>query len=76
MRLRPVYSLTLTLLAATCSGDPAAFYNPTSGAIAQCQVSDLDPFGDQCMATYEKAGWEKLTGPVSHRDTPPRVVPE
>jgi hypothetical protein len=74
MALRPAFSVALTLLAATCSEQPAAFYNPKNGVITQCEGSDLDPLGDECIATYQRAGWEKFTAPVIRRETPPRIT--
>lgn len=76
MALRPALSVALTLVAATCSGEPAAFYNPKSGAITQCLPSELDPNGDECVATYQRAGWEAFTAPVIRRETPPTITPQ
>jgi hypothetical protein len=65
-------SVALAFLAAACSAvDSPAFYNPANGAIAECVPSDLDPFLDQCISTYRRAGWVKFTAPIISRETPP-----
>ena len=66
---RPALTLMLTL--AACSSDPVVFYNPKNGAITECVPVDVDPFLDQCIATYQRAGWVRLTDPVINRENPP-----
>jgi hypothetical protein len=65
------FAAALTLTLGACSGEPVAFYNPTNGAITECVAVDLDPFLDQCIFTYEKAGWVRLTDPLIIRERPP-----
>jgi hypothetical protein len=65
-------SLALALLGAACSAaDRPAFYNPANGAVAECVSTDLDPFLDQCISTYQRAGWVTFTAPIINRETPP-----
>jgi len=76
MTRRHVLCFALTLVAATCSGEPAAFYNPKTGVVASCEATDLDPLGDECAATYQRAGWETMSGPIIRREKPPTIVPQ
>jgi len=71
-----VHTVALTLALATCAGDPVAFYNPASGAISECVAGDSDPFLDQCIATYQKSGWVRMTGPIVAREKPPVTTTE
>lgn len=71
MKGKLVYSVALTLALSTCAADPVAFYDPKSGAINECVTGDSDPFLDQCIATYQKAGWVRMTGPIVVRERPP-----
>jgi hypothetical protein len=66
-------SVALTLVGATCSDNPPTFYNPKTGVIAPCLPTDLDPMADECIATYQRAGWQKVTGPIINRETPPKA---
>jgi hypothetical protein len=75
MARKSVLSTALALVAATCAQEPPVFYNPANGAIAQCQASELDPYLDQCIATYERAGWVEYTQPIINRETPPTMSP-
>jgi hypothetical protein len=74
MARKSLLSTALVLLAATCSAEPPAFYNPANGAIAECRGSELDPYGDRCIATYERAGWVKYAQPIINRETPPATA--
>jgi hypothetical protein len=70
-----LFSTALALLLTTCATtERPAFYNPTTGATAQCQASDLDPFFDRCVSTYERAGWVSLSQPTINREAPPTVT--
>lgn len=75
MARTPALGMALALVTATCSADPATFYNPTNGAITECVSSDLDPFLDRCIMTYQRAGWVRMTGPIIARERPPTVTP-
>ena len=75
MDRRHVLCFALTLAAATCSCDPATFYNPKTGIVTRCEATDLDPLGDECAATYQRAGWEPVTGQIIRREQPPTIVP-
>ena len=67
------FTVALTLLAATCSTESPVFYNVANGAITECVPTDLDPFLDQCIWTYQRAGWVKYTEPIIRRESPPTL---
>ena len=67
-------ALALVLTLAACSGEPVVFYNPKNGAMTECVPVDLDPFLDQCIATYQRAGWVRLIGPIINREKPPTLT--
>jgi hypothetical protein len=67
-------SVAICLVATMCTTDPPVFYNPANGAITECVASDLDPFLTTCKATYKRAGWVEVTGPIIGRETPPTVI--
>jgi hypothetical protein len=69
-------AVLLALALGACSGERIAFYNPANGAIAECVPADLDPFLDQCIFTYQRAGWVKLTEPIIIREKPPVTTRE
>ncbi len=71
MRARSIGAMALTLAVSTCASDPIDFYDPRSGAIGQCVVADSDPFRDQCIATYQRAGWVRMSEPILVRERPP-----
>ena len=66
-----VCALALTLAVTTCVGDPVTFYDPRNGAIGECAPGESDPFADQCIATYQRAGWVRMTEPILLRERPP-----
>jgi hypothetical protein len=65
------FTVSLALALGACSGEPVTFYNPANGAITECVAIDTDPFLDQCIFTYQKAGWVRLTEPLIIREVPP-----
>jgi hypothetical protein len=69
-------AVLLALALGACSGEPVTFYNPANGAIAECVPADQDPFLDQCIFTYKKAGWVRLSEPLIIREVPPKTTRE
>jgi hypothetical protein len=70
------FAMLLTLATTMCSQQPMTFYNPNTGATEVCSATDIDPLGDQCVATLKSAGWTEENGPVIVRDKPPRTAPD
>jgi hypothetical protein len=75
MRRAAGLAMLLTLAMTMCSQQPMTFYNPNNGATEVCTATDIDPLGDQCVATLKSAGWTQENGPVIVRDKPPRPAP-
>lgn len=75
MARRSALVVTLALAAATCSAQAPSFYNPSNGAVSECTGTRFDPYGDKCVATYERAGWVRVSGPVISRTRPPSTSP-
>lgn len=73
-RLFGAASVAIAVAATACTADAPAFYNERTGAVAQCTASQLDPFGDECVATYKRGGWVEMTAPVIGREAPPRAA--
>ncbi len=73
MTRRSALFVAFAFAVTTCSAEPAAFYNPHTGAIGQCVSTDLDPYSDKCIATYEEAGWLRFDKPIISRETAPRT---
>ncbi len=76
MSIRRIFgaaSVAIAFAATTCTASAPVFYNERTGAVAQCTASELDPFGDECAATYKRAGWVEMTGPIIGREAPPRA---
>ncbi len=77
MPRKPIFGAACALIAfaaTSCTADAPAFYNERTGAVAQCAASQLDPFGDECVATYKRAGWVEMTGPIIGREAPPHAA--
>lgn len=70
---RAAWVLAFTVMVTTCSTEQPSFYDPRTGAIGECQSTDFDPYGDKCIATYEKSGWIKYDKPIISREAPPRT---
>lgn len=76
MRRAAGFAMLLTAVITTCSQQPMTFYNPNTGATEVCTGTDIDPMGDNCIATMKRAGWTQTTGPIIVREKPPATAPD